>query len=636
MGSRIGVAKIPGSPAPMAFPSATARANQSLQHETAAGPGCTDWSFAKVPLSSVGWPGAPWLQAKLAVGAVDDPLEREADAAADRVMRMPNPSGVTHLQRKCSLCQEHEEEGHTQLARKESVGAAQSAAVAPAIVHDVLSQPGLPLDPQDRAFFEPRFGRDFSDVRVHTDGLAAQSAEAVNALAYTVGRDVVWGPSRPAASSAMGRRLLAHELAHVVQQTGAKPWQHSRGSRETGQSVLAPRHVQRAPKAPPPPVAGGNILYVGMNNYMPEVAKLDAQYKGTSVSVTKVTVTEGEDKTDVGGTTYDLTDPKGIKAFAASVSSDAKVTAAVEALITGQDSENRDDLAHVIAVYAACEKDGVDRMARVVLSGHSYGTKVYNEDVKGAIYFSALVTLAGIFPKAAGQTKHLMVLACLAGAEDKIKDVYLKAFPNLKTVWGWTSSCPTGAGAAAALGTWSQTTDKDPAKLDKPPSGQANWAVGVYQTDDPVDAPVLLAGLKADETKFNEYFAGTKVDKDSHAGFLFDYYRRARTAEETTSAIVGADHTYVAQHADQSFRLRFWPAMVSNFWKKNGPAVTKGYGTATVPSYGGMSRKDALAAIAKFSSDATGTAADKTEALRLLTALRDLDPAVISDNWLTP
>src|SRR5262249_2593844 len=153
------------------------------------------------------------------------------------------------------------------------------------------------------------------------------------------------------------------------------------------------------------------------------------------VSVTKVTVTEGEDKTAVGGATYDLTGSTGIHAFAASLSSDAKTVSAVETLITSQSNQDRDDLAHWIAVYAACEKDGIDRMSRVILSGHSYGTKVYNQEVKGAIYFKALVDLAGIFPKAAGQTKHLMVLACLAGDENLIKNTYQKAFPNLQTMW---------------------------------------------------------------------------------------------------------------------------------------------------------------------------------------------------------
>jgi hypothetical protein len=88
----------------------------------------------------------------------------------------------------------------------------------PPIVHEVLRSPGQPLDAGNRAFMEPRFGRDFSGVRVHTDPRAAESAQAVNALAYTVGRDVVFGAGQYAPTSHAGQRLLAHELTHVVQQ----------------------------------------------------------------------------------------------------------------------------------------------------------------------------------------------------------------------------------------------------------------------------------------------------------------------------------------------------------------------------------------------------------------------------------
>jgi hypothetical protein len=98
----------------------------------------------------------------------------------------------------------------------------------PLIVHEVLRSPGQPLDPAIRAFFESRFGHDFSQVRVHTDGQAAESVRAVNALAYTVGRNVVFGAGQYAPGTAIGRRLLAHELAHVIQQSqgpglGAEP-----------------------------------------------------------------------------------------------------------------------------------------------------------------------------------------------------------------------------------------------------------------------------------------------------------------------------------------------------------------------------------------------------------------------------
>src|SRR5207248_27286 len=89
----------------------------------------------------------------------------------------------------------------------------------PSIVHDVLRSPGQPLDAQTRAYMEPRFGADFSGVRVHTDARAGESARVVNALAYTVGRNVVFGSGYFSSHSNAGRRLLAHELAHVIQQT---------------------------------------------------------------------------------------------------------------------------------------------------------------------------------------------------------------------------------------------------------------------------------------------------------------------------------------------------------------------------------------------------------------------------------
>ena len=98
---------------------------------------------------------------------------------------------------------------------------------APPIVHDVLRSPGRPLDPATRDFMEPRFGHDFSQVRVHTDAKAAQSARAVDALAYTVGRNVVFGVGRYAPEADEGRKLLAHELAHVAQQRSHATVHHS-------------------------------------------------------------------------------------------------------------------------------------------------------------------------------------------------------------------------------------------------------------------------------------------------------------------------------------------------------------------------------------------------------------------------
>ncbi len=104
----------------------------------------------------------------------------------------------------------------------------------PPIVHEVLRSPGQPLDAATRAFMEPRFGHDFSQVRVHTDAKAAESARAVNAMAYTVGRDIVFGDSVRRTSE--GQKTLAHELAHVAQQSGSSEAFEGKGLRRTESS----------------------------------------------------------------------------------------------------------------------------------------------------------------------------------------------------------------------------------------------------------------------------------------------------------------------------------------------------------------------------------------------------------------
>lgn len=130
------------------------------------------------------------------------------------------------LQRQCA-CGQHTHGGECEdckknrmvLQRKPASGSALDA--VPPIIDDVLRSPGQPLDRATRAFMEPRFGYDFSNVKVHSDATAAHSAKAVHALAYTVGHDVVFGAGQYRPGTMPGDRLLAHELTHVVQQRGS-------------------------------------------------------------------------------------------------------------------------------------------------------------------------------------------------------------------------------------------------------------------------------------------------------------------------------------------------------------------------------------------------------------------------------
>jgi Domain of unknown function (DUF4157) len=200
------------------------------------------------------------IQTKLTVNEPGDAYEQEADAVADKVMRMPDPSvqqvqspfnkvSISSLQRKCATCDEEEkvqrkEDGEEEqpiqlkpisdfaiqrqcadcekdddkihLKEASSTGGGMSA---PPIVSDVISSGGASLDKGTQQFMESRMGQDFSTVQVHTDSKAAESAQSINALAYTSGNHVVFNSGQYAPDTEGGRRLLAHELTHVAQQT---------------------------------------------------------------------------------------------------------------------------------------------------------------------------------------------------------------------------------------------------------------------------------------------------------------------------------------------------------------------------------------------------------------------------------
>ncbi len=184
-------------------------------------------------------PGAAMLQRKLQINQPGDTYEQEADRISEQVMRMPAPAGLpaaspakisgggpASVQRECACggtcakCQKGDQEHEHARVQLKATGAATSeTAEAPPIVHEVLRSSGQPLDRATREYMEPRFGHDFSGVRVHTDGKAAESARAVGARAYTAGHNVVFGAGEHAPGTQEGQRLLGHELTHVMQQS---------------------------------------------------------------------------------------------------------------------------------------------------------------------------------------------------------------------------------------------------------------------------------------------------------------------------------------------------------------------------------------------------------------------------------
>jgi hypothetical protein len=153
------------------------------------------------------------IQTKLKVNQPGDIYEQEADRMADQVMRTPELS----IQRRTD---EEEKEGdilHAKPVDGTRVTDGTGVSETLPIIQDVLCSPGQPLDSSIRQIMESRFGHDFSQVRVHTDRQAIESALAVGARAYTVGQDVIFGTGQYTKTHE-GQRLIAHELTHVVQQ----------------------------------------------------------------------------------------------------------------------------------------------------------------------------------------------------------------------------------------------------------------------------------------------------------------------------------------------------------------------------------------------------------------------------------
>jgi hypothetical protein len=173
-----------------------------------------------------------FFQPKLTINNSNDKYEYEADTVANKVMQMeapslqakqnnnsffaPSPISITPVQRKCETCEEEQK-----MQRKEIETGAATADNNLENYIGSLSSGGQPLADDVRNFYEPRFGYDFSNVKVHTDAVAVKSAQSINALAYTSGNNIVFNNGQYSPNTDSGKKLLGHELTHVVQQNGS-------------------------------------------------------------------------------------------------------------------------------------------------------------------------------------------------------------------------------------------------------------------------------------------------------------------------------------------------------------------------------------------------------------------------------
>jgi|GEM_PF-6191138 len=160
------------------------------------------------------------LQPKFRINQPDDVYEQEADQAADQVMRMTSPfiqlknTSTYSLHRKCAHCEKEEME----IQRKDLNNDGRRSEKDLERYVGNLHSGGQNLPDEVRSFFEPKLGADFSNVKIHNDDSAAKSASSINALAYTSGNNVVFNSGQYNPNTDSGKRLLAHELTHVIQQ----------------------------------------------------------------------------------------------------------------------------------------------------------------------------------------------------------------------------------------------------------------------------------------------------------------------------------------------------------------------------------------------------------------------------------
>jgi hypothetical protein len=177
------------------------------------------------------------IQTKLKIGQPNDIYELEADRVAEQVMNMSEPSyperdeeeGKEHIQAKpvgeqITPLVQRQVEDEEEVEEEETIQTKGGMSQTPDVPSDLepniqsLKGGGQPLPKSVRNFFEPRFEHDFSKIRVHNDAKSADIARSLNARAFTVGRDVLFGPGQYTPATLAGKRLLAHELTHVVQQ----------------------------------------------------------------------------------------------------------------------------------------------------------------------------------------------------------------------------------------------------------------------------------------------------------------------------------------------------------------------------------------------------------------------------------
>lgn len=395
-----------------------------------------------------------------------------------------------------------------------------------------------------------------------------------------------------------------------------------------------------------------DVLFVGMNTYASKEAEA-LRGRGAQVKLVKDTWKDDTVTTGTGKAkkTHDLTTDKGRQDFVATLGLPAAQSAKIETILKNASSDSRDELAQLAQVWAEGEKGG-KVPGRLVLSGHSSGSSLWGNDdgfTNGFLERQSLTDLAKAMPKAAAQVQDLALSACYCGGEANITD-WKEGFPNAKTVLAYHDKSPSGkdGGSLTHLKRWEKLTRGDvdalkPKDFDGLTKAEnvATWSVKHgYLTPGAAEKPEIVRQRIADfQPQYAKYFSGETPPPTREPNPLRSHYRDLQDLAGRTD-VPAAEKAKLQGQIAQTLRLIKYDGIKGSFQKAHGADVKAGFEAAGLkaPDLSKLSRKDALQQLSTLERAAAARTPvpDATrKALELLQkGLRDLDPALIPDNWI--
>lgn len=230
--------------------------------------------------------GKPFFQPKLSINQPNDIYEQEADAMADSVMRKETESyqNIFFKSTTSTNTEINPKTTENTIQKKENIDTEQSSNPGLENYVEGLSSTGNKLSNQERNFFEPKFGYDFSDVKIHTDNKASESANSINALAYTTGNNIVFNKGAYSPETDNGKKLIAHELTHVVQQNTSVKRKIIQKADDPAAVEKDPQPAEvvvenRPPRPSDPATQMANLLATAKKNAKGMVGKCYSQFK---------------------------------------------------------------------------------------------------------------------------------------------------------------------------------------------------------------------------------------------------------------------------------------------------------------------------------------------------------------------